>query len=340
MNPAGNPTGFDPSHSTQCTCNIELLKQGANSDLWKDITKDIKRRIFASTSVQMPSPGEYFKQQGRCEYCLRTGKGKFVGNGALDLDAYSFRRARSEHLVFRFTVASRAMGAEIPSVIRLTDGVFIAQQARSPSSPNTRQALANDFLSSIFDDTSSFTDPSSISTFDMTSMDALFLPSPASPASSATGSINNTFTPFSYTIGAHYTSMHTRKDMMLRGQLPFWCQALILSECFNADPPIQANEPRHGLIPFAPDIPLTFRAMHPDIDQYNEPTFLLWHERLAMDSVPHELYHIANEASPEWLEVRDSLLSQILICNLDPDTAERISALGSQWALNQGIALL
>ncbi|ORX53229.1 hypothetical protein DM01DRAFT_1336408 [Hesseltinella vesiculosa] len=324
---------------TQCTCSASVLTGGYTADVWKEITKEVKRRMFSSTGVALPVVSDLLEEYkigtgDRCDFCKQTGKSNFQGHKSTLLDAYAFRRARSEHLVFRFSVACRAMSTAMPSIIRLSEGVFVAQHAQPISSPDSRQLAAIDFTSpsadySVFGNQ----DPSTIYTFDTADINTWFLPSPAATPST-------TFIPYSYTIGARYTSMKSQRDLIVRGALPFWCQALILSACNQADPPIQPNEPRHGFIPFAPDVALTFRFMDPEVDGTNEPTFLLWYERLAMEDVNHELYDIANdETVPGWQEARKKLFGQFLICNLDPQTSDALISLGNQWASQQGISL-
>jgi hypothetical protein len=126
------------------------------------------------------------------------------------------------------------------------------------------------------------------------------------------------FLPYTYTVGARYISLTTsRKDYLIRGWIPLWCQALILFAIYSADPPIVDHETRFGLVPFAPHLPLVFRPFNPKVDEVVMP-LLDWYERLAMDDEPvaHPVY-----------------------CAIPQDSALVITALGNAWAAAEGYSL-
>ncbi|CAO3578201.1 unnamed protein product [Absidia cylindrospora] len=134
-----------------------------------------------------------------------------------------------------------------------------------------------------------------------------------------------------------------RNDYIIRGVIPLWCQTLLLDRIYRSQPPIEADETRYGLIPFATDLPLSFQSLlgyrdkthemdHVD-DELDDPDMLIWYERLAMDDAGRMVIDNASSdyGDAYWGANRLDVMRKLVYCHIPPDLSQMISDLGNEW---------
>ncbi|CAO3578206.1 unnamed protein product [Absidia cylindrospora] len=321
----------------KCTCANKTIHYRPSTDNWKYAVKRIKKEMFSSTGVGLPAPDNYLTEYDgastpseKCDYCKNHGSNfDFNSDPFYCKDVFVYRRQRSEHLLFRLT---HILGPMQANVLRIYHGVFVAQhlkpkeQPPTPSPYSSQQQQQFDLLEAFLNNDAQFTLPDatqenfdSIFTFDynnvpqLISNDALETPPPTTISSSSSSSSppSSSFIPYSYTVGARYTNP-------------------------GAESPIKPNQTRYGLIPFAPEVPLSFVSMTDKKDKVDDPELLLWYERLAMDTSDHELYGRYVNSSPEWETARLDILEGTILCDISSEDAYFITTLGNSWAAREG----
>ncbi|KAG0174222.1 hypothetical protein DFQ28_000010 [Apophysomyces sp. BC1034] len=303
-----------------------------DNDSWRHVVSKMKQQMYNTTSVALPLPTKYMKSDsnGR-KGCNPTGHGLRIYNDELFLieDIFSFRQLRSENLLHRMLHCYDM--SDKSSVMRLSKGVFI-QQKWQPQTPQSSPTLSTIGESSVFStdslapiDTFQFNDPSFCQQAD-----------PWSPC------IMNTFVPYSYTFGIRYTNPYgNASDVLVRGNVPLWIQSLFLSTCAN-NMPIRPNETRTGLLPFAPEVPVTFRAMADCYGEEPYPELTIMYERFAMELSEPEMYlseHDPDNSGRTWAERKRQVLEQMLYWEIPDGLAEALTNLGTIWAANQGFLM-
>ncbi|KAI8093056.1 uncharacterized protein BX664DRAFT_357533 [Halteromyces radiatus] len=334
----------------RCTCDNRKESHGSQeADIWKYAVEQVKKEMFSSTSIAVPSPSDYLYEhynpsRERCDYCKSYASSfKFNSDPFGPIDAFNYRRQRSNHLVFRLI---HMLDLRETNFLRISDGVFVLQQTESqqhhPMAREQQQQKQqlSERIDSFLNDASSLSPyiediSSSIFTFNYNDMPGLI-----SNNSTMTTSASSSFIPYSYTLGVRYSNIGNEKvDMMIRGNIPLWCQTFLLYEFYKASPPVKANETRTGLIPFAIEIPVTFRSMIDKNDNVEDPELLLWYERLAMDTSDHELYGRNKIFTVEYENARLDILERMVLCDISNDQAAIITALAKEWAREQGFNL-
>ncbi|KAF7721699.1 hypothetical protein EC973_004288 [Apophysomyces ossiformis] len=303
-----------------------------DQDTWKHIVSKVRQHMYNTTSVAVPLPMKYLpsslpeKKIKKCD-----GPGLRIFNDELFLiqDIFSFRQLRSENLLHRMLHCFGMQNKS--SIVRLSKGVFV-QQKWQPESPRPSPTLSSIANSSIF----SMDDLAPIDTFQFDGLS--FVPqSVASPAS-----MMNTFVPYCYTFGIRYTNPYgNANDVLVRGNVPLWIQTLFLSNCAN-NMPIRPNETRTGLIPFAPEVAVTFRTLADCYGEEPYPELTVTYERFAMELSEPEMYlseYDADNSGRTWAERKRQVLEQMLYWEIPDGLADMLTNLGSMWAANQGFLM-
>lgn len=331
----------------------------------------IKKKIYNSTTAAVPSPAYHLMQydrqlkQARNEPVEST---PFVGSsnnlGCLDTSAYNFnseplssedifayRRSRSEHLLIRMLHAFTKHEFN-HSFVRLSKGTFLLQKYEAsepvdfPSPTTFSNAIdlfvQDDAIAPI--DTFTFNDLFNDMMTQTTSA-AAKAQQEAAAAIAAAEAAKNAFKPFTYTLGIRFTNpFNHMNDLLVRGNIPLWCQTLFITECMRILP-IQQGATIKGLLPFGKDIEFHFTRLPllntndtTVVDPY--PELLVMFERFAMELTdPQTMLEIPQANQPEWREKLNTILNGVLYCDIPDETAALITTLADAWAKAQGISI-
>ncbi|CAO3615147.1 unnamed protein product [Cunninghamella echinulata] len=315
--------------------------------------------MYNTTSVGLPIPTKLLKFKStnqieaaidKCSFCKNPALFRFNVNPFATSDIYTYRKQRSEHLLFRILHMLEKVDN---SFLRIDLGVFIVQQTKPNTQPQlTQPGILETYLSDTsFFFTTSFDDIASVFTFDQNNIPNLItnfnddsnsnnIPLISPLSSSSLTSYTPPFTPFSYTVGIRYTKVGNQyNDALIQGSIPLWSQTLILHEYYKTEPPIKPNETKYGLIPFATHIPLYFQPISEAISQQDNkisPELLLLYERFNMDNTNHELYGLEDLNTQEWYEAREEILKHMVYCFIPSDLAQIITTLANEWVAEKG----
>ncbi|CAO3622775.1 unnamed protein product [Cunninghamella blakesleeana] len=321
-------------------CVDPKLKPNHDAD-WNVIMSKIKKTMYNSTSVMIPSPATYICENS--EYKPKPSRDPqfFYNSGILDVkDIFSYRQLRSESLLYRlFHCPLMKIDADPSSVMRLTKGVFICNQTQPASLPSPQ---ISPLMSSInvFDELLSLNEneQAPIGTFDYGNMKQFMIQQQQLITNN-----NEGFIPFSYTIGGRYTNPYNGRDVLLRGgQLPMWCQTLFLNECMSRMP-LEPNVAYTGLFPFAPSIVITFQTLSSIQNNQNNdsskncyPELTLVYEKYAMElSEPDHMMDLDGTTNL-WKNQKQQILDKMLYCEIPNESVPILTQLATIWAANQG----
>lgn len=328
----------------RCDCATEAEHESGASpccsaDHWRFALSSVRKSIFNSSSCAVSSPSihliayekEIQKTRNGSEHplpnsfmgCLNASFYNFNSEPLSSEDIFAYRRSRSEHLIIRL-LQNFAKHASNHSFVRLSAGIFLVQKYEAGESefPSPRTiSNALDFFG--HDDTP-------IDTFSFNDLFNDMVQQTILPKQQ-----QNTFLPCTYTLGVRYTNPYNNmRDVLVRGNIPLWCQTLFITECMRLLP-IQQGTTRKGILPFAKDIEFKFGALQVD-DPY--PDLLIMFERFAMElSDPHLMFEIPSQEASLWKTIQINILDSVLYCEIPDDTAIIITKLADEWATSQGI---
>ncbi|CAO3622491.1 unnamed protein product [Cunninghamella blakesleeana] len=351
----------------KCTCS-EKINILANTDRWQESLNQLKQQIYNSTKVGIPTVPHHLKKSNnttdtlveKCSFCKKTAFLKFNANPFGSNDVVTYRKQRSEHLIFRM-IHNFDIKIE-KAFLRIDSGVFIAQHTKPNTYDQINQFSQTSMIEAFLNDVSYLNadilgDITPVFTFDQNNIPSLITNvtddiydynnnhSLMSPSSASL------FTQFSYTMGIRYTKINQCCDALIQGSIPMWCQTLILHEYYSTEPPVKPNETRYGLIPFATHIPLYFQPfLSPDevgveIEQYNHqknkkddatPELLVLYEKLNMELTSSVDFSLDKINSQERYKERNEILRNVLCCFISPDYAQLITSLANEWAEEKG----
>ncbi|KAI9301285.1 hypothetical protein BJ944DRAFT_271720 [Cunninghamella echinulata] len=308
------------------------IKPSMDAD-WNMIMSKIKHTMYNSTSVMIPSPVSYLCENTSFKPKPSKDPHFFYNDGILDVkDMFSYRQLRSESLLYRlFNCPLMKTETDPSNVMRLSKGVFIAQQTQPSSlpSPQISPLMAS---VNIFDDLFLFNEQAPIGTFDYGNMKQLMM------IQQQQKQHEEGFVPFSYTIGGRYTNPYNGRDVLLRGgQLPMWCQTLFLNECMSRMP-LEPHVPYTGLFPFAPSIVITFKPLSSSMQQKYDcyPELTLIYEKYAMElSEPDHIMDMEGTTNL-WKDQKQQILDKMLYCDIPEETVPILTQLATIWAADQG----
>lgn len=151
-----------------------------------------------------------------------------------------------------------------------------------------------------------------------------------------------TFVPYTHTIGIRYTNPYGyNRDVLVRGNIPLWCQTLFITECLRLLP-IAPGTVVHGILPFAKDIGFHFQTIPTLKDNRMRepyPEICVMYERFAMElSDPQMMLENRDVHGKRWEEVQNKILTGILYCEIPDHTASIITSLAIEWAKTQGLS--
>ncbi|KAI8879176.1 hypothetical protein K501DRAFT_287501 [Backusella circina FSU 941] len=240
-------------------------------------------------------------------------------------DIFMYREDRSEHLLVR--IYHHSDDSPKQNILRLSKGIFIKQQTSPPLSgqPVIEDSLNLLLMSNINDiDTLS-----QINTFDFNDIFNMIQEEPT----------HNTFIPYTYTLGARFTNPYRHHDILIRGNIPLWCQILFIHNCVLRQETewIQPGSHLSGLLPFATEMSFTFHTCYSQEPPL--PVLTLLFERFAMElSEPEFMMGDRSMVHGNtWKDKQDSILKGILYCDIPEPLATVITDMANSWAATQGI---
>ncbi|KAI8879749.1 hypothetical protein K501DRAFT_287190 [Backusella circina FSU 941] len=325
-----------------------------SAEHWTYALSQIRSSIYNSTSVALPNPGRHLiaydkkvrndpQEYGEDYGSYNPSMFDFNSEPMATRDLFSYRRERSEHLLIR--IFHHFFYNQFQNLIRLSRGVFLSQKWQEnekeqtyPSPTSLDQAInsmnADDLQNG----------DNNIDTFSFNDIFGMMQQPPQ--VEEETTSTN--FVPYSYTLGVRYTNPYNDcRDVVVRGNIPLWCQILFISSCLQQKEPIQPGTRRKGLLPFAMDISFSFTtcpipahgsSAQAVIEPYPLHTVLF--ERMCMElSEPEMIMDDRDMTGISWYDRQESILRGILLCDVPDALASAITEMGIAWAANQGIAV-
>ncbi|KAL9554627.1 hypothetical protein PS6_003309 [Mucor atramentarius] len=151
-----------------------------------------------------------------------------------------------------------------------------------------------------------------------------------------------TFVPYTHTIGIRYTNPYSyNRDILVRGNIPLWCQTLFITECLRLLP-IAPGTVVHGILPFAKDFGFHFQTI-PTVKDNRllepYPEICVMYERFAMEVTdPQMMLENKDVHGKRWEDVQNKILTGILYCEIPDHTASIITSLAIEWAKTQGLS--
>lgn len=308
-----------------------------SAEHWKYAITNIRKSMFNSSSCAIPSPSSHlmkferdFRKPTDTEQVLQERENQF-GHSLYNFnsdpfssrDIFEYRLRRSEHLILRL-LNYFALHGKNHSYVRILPGVFLVQKHEEcrkefPSPRTISNAL--EFFGK------------NCAPVDTLSFSALYdsiLQQRTKPRL-----VSNTFIPYTYTIGVRFTNPYMKmRDILVRGNIPLWCQTLIITECVRLLP-IEQGMTLKGILPFAKDVEFTFGSLQFD-DPY--PDLLIMFERFAMElSDPHMIFEVPPNELCRWKNRQLNILDGVLYCEIPDETAIMITDLADAWAASQGM---
>jgi hypothetical protein len=285
--------------------------------------------------------------------CLDTSSYNFNSEPLSSEDIFAYRRSRSEHLLIRMLHTFTKYEFS-HSFVRLSKGTFLLQKCE-PSEP-VNFPSPNTFSDAV----DLFVQDDAIAPIGTFSFNDLFNDmmqqtiDKEQQEQEEAEKKRRLFKPFTYTLGIRFTNPYKNmNDILVRGNIPLWCQTLFITECMRVLP-IDQGATIKGLLPFAKDIEFHFTALpfvksnvkdQEDItaaaaavEPY--PELLVMFERFAMElSDPQMMLEIVNVDAAEWRVRFNTILKGVLYCEIPDDTAIIITTLADEWARTQGISI-
>ncbi|KAI8640822.1 hypothetical protein BD408DRAFT_419094 [Parasitella parasitica] len=312
-------------------------------DNWKFAVSQLQHHIFNSTGTSYLSPEAYFIKRAK-----RAKKNTPSANDLLALidnnrtfrfnsdpmcatDPLTYRRHRSENLLLRM-IHCRNMDMNQISLMRLSKGVFVHQKWQSSvPQPSPTLSCIEETMSNSYVDTH---DEAPIDTFQCDNVYQM--------TNNLTSSCYEMFVPYSYTFGARYTNPYNNtSDLVIRGKIPLWCQTLFLSVCLKQTESVQANVPRVGLFPFAPQVPVTFTPLIQNETDTIMPELTVLYERCTMEYMDAYSFPecLDDEFGQSWSERKKQIYQNILVCDIPDHLAKILNGMATVWAASQGLML-
>jgi hypothetical protein len=240
-------------------------------------------------------------------------------------DIFMYRENRSEHLLVR--IYHHYDDSPKQNILRLSKGIFIKQQT---SPPVTNSSVVENSLNLLLmSDNDDIDILNGINTFDFNNIFNMIQEEP----------VHNTFIPYTYTLGARYTNPYRHHDILIRGNIPLWCQILFIHNCVLRQETelIHPGSRLSGLLPFAADITFAFHTCYSQEPPL--PVLTLLFERFAMELSEPE-FMMGDRVMVHgntWKDKQDSILKGILYCDIPEPLATVITDMANSWAATQGI---
>ncbi|KAI8640989.1 hypothetical protein BD408DRAFT_347005 [Parasitella parasitica] len=246
-------------------------------------------------------------------------------------DIFEYRQRRSEHLLMRMLHCFAKHDFNL-SFVRLSLGTFMIQKCEfcEPVAYPTPSTLTNAM--------DLFTKDDSLAPIDTLTFNDLREEEKEEEQKQRA----RTFVPYTHTLGIRYTDPYSHmRDVLVRGNIPLWCQTLFITECLRLLP-IAPGTVVHGILPFAKDIGFHFQTVPIIKDNgYQEPypELGVMYERFAMElSDPQMMLENRDVHGKKWQDVQNNILTGILYCEIPDHTASLITSLSIEWANTQGLS--
>ncbi|KAI7894991.1 uncharacterized protein EV154DRAFT_49183 [Mucor mucedo] len=340
-----SPTIKQPNISTTfpyCDCSTQEDHDSNSSpcrsaDHWRYAISNIRKSLFNSSSCAIPSPASHLMQYERELRKSRNNQPltqyqegrfgqplySFNSDPLASRDIFEYRISRSEHLILRL-LQFFAMHGKTHSYVRISPGIFLVQKYEEcrtefPSPRTISNAL--DFFGQ---------NCAPIDTLTFSDLYNSIMQQRTQPRL-----LSNTFIPYTYTLGVRFTNPYKKmRDVLVRGNIPLWCQTLFITECVRLLP-IEQGMTLKGILPFAKDVEFTFGSLQFD-DPY--PDLLIMFERFAMElSDPHMMYEVPPNELCRWKNRQLNILDGVLYCEIPDETAMLVTNLADAWATSQGM---
>jgi hypothetical protein len=325
-----------------------------SAEHWSYALSQIRSSIYNSTSVSLPNPGRHLmaydkklrnepepQQADNDIFTYNPSAFDFNAEPMATNDIFSYRRQRSEHLLIR--ICHHFFYNKFQNLIRLSKGVFLSQkwqeneEEQTYPSPTSLDQAMNSMTSEELQN-----ENNNIDTFSFSDIFGMM----QQPQEELT----TRFIPYSYTMGVRYTNPYNNfRDVVIRGNIPLWCQILFISSCLQQTEPIQPGTRRKGLLPFAMDISFSFTtcpiptssertSSQVVIEPYPLHTVLF--ERMCMElSEPEMIMEDKDWTGISWYDRQESILRGVLLCDIPDSLASAITEMANAWAANQGLAV-
>ncbi|OBZ82548.1 hypothetical protein A0J61_09399 [Choanephora cucurbitarum] len=350
--------GFD-THTqisiTGCQCASARdhalgLSPCCSSDHWSYAIKQVRKSVLCTTAATITSPATFlvfFEKKRQREInrqdphnlkqletsLLVENDYAFNGDFLNSRDIFAYRRSRSEHLLFRLMHHMKQKDTN-RTCVRISKGVFLVQQW------DVSETLSMDFDYADSSDSST----SDINTF---SFNGLYQEMISQTQHSSRDSSTDGFVPYTHTLGVRFTNPYQEmRDILVLGNIPLWCQTLLVTECMR-HLPIRHGQTVYGLLPFAKEMGFQFgrlphieRVIHQKIRQEPYPEMIVIFERFAMELVhPRMMLEDVDVDGVTWEEKYKAILDALLYCEIPRTQAAIITKLANEWAALQQIVL-
>ncbi|KAI8331450.1 hypothetical protein EDC96DRAFT_429293, partial [Choanephora cucurbitarum] len=242
-------------------------------------------------------------------------------------DIFAYRRSRSEHLLFRLMHHMKRKDTN-RTCVRISKGVFLVQQW------DVSETLPMDV------DYADSSDSSTINTF---SFNGLYQEMIYQTQHNQQTTEDDDFVPYTHTLGIRFTNPYQEmRDILVLGNIPLWCQTLLVTECMR-HLPIQHGQTVYDLLPFAKEMGFQFqklphieRLVHQKMRQEPYPEMIVIFERFAMELVhPRMMLEDTDVNGVSWEEKYKSILDALLYCEIPRAQAAIITKLANAWAASQ-----
>lgn len=348
-----------------CDCSsVQEHEEGTapccSKDHWSYALSQVRKSIFNSTSAAIYSPIPfiygYEKQLKKQKNdptpnikkkVMKANIYAFNDEPFSTKDIFSYRQHRSEHLLFR--MAHNFGRYKLShSFVRLAKGVFLVQKWEFSEPVDVLPPLS--IPSNAFDYLTMENTTVPIETF---SFDDLFSDMMQQTRQKLEQPVKQehiepdvrSFIPYTYTMGVRFTNPYNNsRDILVRGNIPLWCQTLFITECMRFLP-ITPGSTVNNLLPFAKSIGFEFTTL-PIVQFANTqvvepyPELIVLFERFAMELTdPQMMLKNADVGGRTWEERHKAILGGVLFCDIPDETALIITTLANQWATTQGFPL-
>lgn len=308
---------------------------------WCYVLSEIRRNLFTTTSATVSSPSEsLFRYQQQlnstripyydlfADFDKKAVKFSFNADSFAAKDIFMYRQLRSEHILIR--MANNLYANELSYTFsRLSRGIFLVQkyQQGEPVRFPTHSSL----------DVSEVTLSIDSFTFKTLFNDMKQQTVAHSSRAHHTTIEGQRFVPFTYTLGVRYTNPYEgSSDIVVRGNIPLWCQTLFITECLR-QLPILPDTIHRSLLPFLKNMPFRFTKFN-NRDAY--PEMAVIYERFALELCdPRLLWQNNDDQGNTWNHAEHQILNTIVLCDISDEQAELITIVATEWAMSQNITM-